>query len=91
MFFSNECFILRSSNGRTTDSDSVCIGSNPVRRSKIFDTTCQLIYNTQVNIAPSSNGRTTDFDSVYVGSIPAGASKINARLAQMVEQLISNQ
>lgn len=52
--------ILRSSNGRTSDSDSANGGSNPSRRSSLLP--LRLV------------GRAPDFDSGRVGSNPTGAS-----------------
>lgn len=80
--------ILRSSNGRTAASDAAYIGSNPVRRSKIFDNAIDSIYNTSY-VAPSSKGKTLVFGTSYRGSNPRGASKLNAALAHLVEQRFS--
>ena len=55
--------IPRSSSGRTTDSDSVYVGSNPARGSSLLP--LPLI------------GKSADFESVNLGSSPRGASKNN--------------
>lgn len=71
MFFSNGCFVPCSSNGRTTDSDSVYGGSNPSQGSILFDNAFDSIYNmTYFDTAPSSNGRTVVFGTINRGSNP---------------------
>ena len=64
-----------SSNGRTPDSDSGYIGSNPVvsasRAYTYFFTNLQnCLLRVRPKIGVSSNGRTTVSKTVYVGSNP---------------------
>ena len=55
-----------SSNGRTADSDSVSIGSNPISPAN----------NVYINLAPSSSGPGHDPLKVEIaGSNPAGVTK----------------
>ena len=66
--------IPRSSSGRTTDSDSVYVGSNPARGSSLLP--LPLI------------GKSADFESVNLGSSPRGASKINVDLFNKMRYII---